>query len=169
MAFSCTKMLREKGFPAQIKWPNDILIDGKKIGGVLTETISLDHSIGVVLGIGFNVNMEKETLDKIDQPATSLLQLSGKVWDLKLILQSLMQEFLKNFQQLEKKGFQAFEKHFNELLAYKGQKIQCHDGTQTYEGVCHSVTSEGRLQLQLPTGEMKSLSAGEFRLQKPEY
>jgi BirA family biotin operon repressor/biotin-[acetyl-CoA-carboxylase] ligase len=168
MAFSGAQMLCDKGFPAEIKWPNDILIKGKKIGGVLTETLPLDNSVGVIIGIGLNVNMEKATLDQIDQPATSLLQLSGKIWDLQLILQTLMEQFLKNFELLEKEGFPAFETSFNELLAYKGQQIKCHDGTQTCEGICHSVTKDGRLRLQLPTGEMKSLSAGEFRLQQPE-
>jgi BirA family biotin operon repressor/biotin-[acetyl-CoA-carboxylase] ligase len=78
MAFACAKTLRGIGFSAEIKWPNDVLIQGKKIAGVLTETVTQKEAIGVVIGIGMNINMPEEALQAIDQPATSLLQLSKK-------------------------------------------------------------------------------------------
>lgn len=162
MAFSCAKTLRGIGFSAQIKWPNDILIEGKKIAGVLTETVTQGDLIGMIIGIGMNVNMTEDALQSIDQPATSLLKLTKKTWDIQELTQLLMSRFLHDLQLLQKSGFAAFRTSFEEMLAYKGEQITCRDGTQTITGICHSITSDGRLQLLLPSGEIKTLIAGEL-------
>ncbi len=164
MAFACAKILRGLGFLAEIKWPNDILVEGKKIAGVLTETVTQDELIGVIIGLGMNINMPEETLQAIDQPATSLLQLSKKTWDLREITELIMNHFLGDLQHLQKSGFSAFQAPFEKMLAYKGQEIICRDGTQTIKGICHSITKDGRLQLLLPSGEIKTLLAGEIEL-----
>ncbi len=162
MAFSVAKTLRGIGFYPQIKWPNDILIQGKKIAGVLTETVAQGDMIGMIIGIGMNVNMPEDALQSIDQPATSLLQLSKKKWDIQELTELLMTRFLHDLQLLQKSGFAAFQAPFEELLAYKGEQITCRDGTQTITGICHSITPDGRLQLLLPSGEIKTLTAGEL-------
>lgn len=164
MAFSCAKTLRGIGFPAEIKWPNDVLIQGKKIAGVLTETVTQKETIDVVIGIGMNVNMPEESLQSIDQPATSLLQLSKKKWDLQEILELLMERFVQDLALLQKSGFSAFQEPFEKILANKGQEITCRDGNQTFRGICHSITKEGSLQLLLPSGEIKTILAGEIGL-----
>ncbi len=161
MAFACAKVLRGIGFQAQIKWPNDILIQGKKIAGVLTETVTQGDNIGVIIGIGINVNMPSESLDSIDQPATSLFHLSKKKWDLTELIELLMTHFLLDLELLKKSGFAAFQAPFENILAYKGEHITCRDGAQTIQGICHAITPDGRLQLLLPSGEIKTLMAGE--------
>jgi BirA family transcriptional regulator, biotin operon repressor / biotin---[acetyl-CoA-carboxylase] ligase len=162
MAFSCAKTLRGIGFYPQIKWPNDILIQGKKIAGVLTESVTQGDLIGMIIGVGMNVNMPQEALQSIDQPATSMLQLSKKTWDIQELTELLMNRFLHDLQLLQKSGFAAFQAPFEEMLAYKGEQITCHDGTQTITGICLSITADGRLQLLLPSGEIKILMAGEL-------
>jgi BirA family biotin operon repressor/biotin-[acetyl-CoA-carboxylase] ligase len=162
MAYACAKILRGLGFPAEIKWPNDILIEHKKIAGVLTEAVTQDKFIGVIIGIGMNVNMPSKDLEAIDQPATSLLHLSKKTWDLQELVELIMNHFLSDLELLQKSGFAAFQAPFEKLLAYKGQEITCRDGTEIVTGICHSITKNGHLQLLLPSGDMKILHAGEF-------
>lgn len=162
LSLSCATVLMSKGFSPQIKWPNDLLIEGKKVSGTLCETVSFEDRMGIVLGIGINVNMSQEFLKKIDQPATSLAQLSGQTWTLEQILEPLLQQFLKNLAILEMKGFEPFCAQFEELLAYKGQTITCNDGRKRFQGTCLSINKEGRLNLLLPTGEQTTLSAGEI-------
>jgi BirA family biotin operon repressor/biotin-[acetyl-CoA-carboxylase] ligase len=164
MAFACAKVLRGIGFQAQLKWPNDVLIQGKKIAGILTETITQDKEIAVIIGIGINVNMPTEALEAIDQPATSLLQLSKKKWDLQELTELLMNHFLIDLALLKKSGFAPFQAPFENILAYKGQEITSRDGARTIKGICHSITKDGHLQLLLPSGEIKSLNAGEAGL-----
>ncbi len=162
LSLSCIAVLRKKGFDPKIKWPNDIQLDGKKVAGILCETVSFEDRIGIVLGVGINVNMPQDLLDSIDQPATSLAQLSGQTWTLEQIIEPVLKQFIKDLDLLEKQGFEPFRALYDECLAFKGETISCHDGIKTVKGVCHSINSDGRLNLLLPNDEVILLSAGEI-------
>lgn len=163
MCLSCCSVLREKGFSPQIKWPNDLLIAGKKVAGVLCETVAMEDNLGIVLGFGINVNMSQELLDMIDQPATSLAQQSGHLWKIEQILELIVKQFAHDLQNLERHGFVYFQKDYEELLAYKGQLMSWSDGIRNIKGICHSISEDGKLNLIIPSGEMLSLSAGELK------
>jgi BirA family transcriptional regulator, biotin operon repressor / biotin---[acetyl-CoA-carboxylase] ligase len=163
LSLSCATMLKKKGFSPQIKWPNDILLSGKKVAGILTEVVTFEDRIGIVLGIGLNVNMSKELLEEIDQPATSLAQLSGQTWTVEQILEALLKQFLKDLEILHAHEFAPFVPAYEQLLAYKGQSITCHDGLHPIKGICHSITADGRLNLELPDGKIVPISAGEIK------
>ena len=164
MALSCAQLLREKGLAAELKWPNDILINGKKISGVLTETVPLENTTAVILGVGLNVNMESALLQALDQPATSLLQLTGKMWSLPELLQELLEKFLTHLELLQTSGFAAFKKPFELLLVHLGKEITCQGGLHSYKGLCQGITDQGHLQLLLPSGEIKMIPSGELNL-----
>jgi BirA family biotin operon repressor/biotin-[acetyl-CoA-carboxylase] ligase len=164
LSLSCIAVLNKKGFQPQIKWPNDILLDGKKVAGILCETVSFEDRMGVVLGIGINVNMPQEMLETIDQPATSLAQLSGRTWTLEQILEPVLKQFLDDLETLEAKGFEPFRSNYDQLLAFKGEPITCNDGLKTIKGICHSINADGRLNLLLPDGKISILSAGEVKV-----
>ncbi len=162
MALSCAELLHEMKIPAQLKWPNDLLVHTKKIGGVLTETIPIDHTIGVILGLGLNVNMPDAILQAIDQPATSLhIHLHRHIEPLSL-LQPLLTLFINHLTKLQHEGFAPFQKRFLELLAYKGQRITVHLPQKDIHGVCDSITPEGHLQLRLSSGQLLTFPAGEI-------
>ncbi len=163
LSLSCSTVLKKKGFSPQIKWPNDLLISGKKVAGILCETASLNKNLGIALGIGINVNMTQDLLATIDQPATSLSQLSGQTWTLEQILDPLLKQFLSDLEKLEKEGFSPFLKEYESLLAFRGKQISCTDGLKTVEGICHSINKEGRLNVQLANGKLTTLSAGEVK------
>jgi len=164
MAFACAKVLRGIGFEAELKWPNDILIQGRKIAGVLTETVTQDQEIGVIIGIGINVNMPTAALEAIGVPATSLLHLSQKKWDIQEIIELVMDHFIQDLEILKKSGFASFQAPFEKILAYKGQEITLTDGTHTLKGLCHAITKDGRLELKLASGEIKQVTAGELKI-----
>lgn len=94
LALSATRTLQKYGVSCQIKWPNDLLVNQKKIGGILCETEHFLSHLGVAIGIGLNVNMPQKTLSAIDQPATSLLSESGHLHNLQEILSSLKDHFV---------------------------------------------------------------------------
>ncbi len=96
---SCCTVLESLGFSPTIKPPNDILLDGKKVAGILCEIIDLGEVHGVVLGFGINVSTQEKLLLSIDQPATSLEQASGKNWKRDEILEPLIQQFLRDLQE----------------------------------------------------------------------
>lgn len=163
LSLSCITVLNKKGFSPKIKWPNDILLEGKKVAGILCETVFLEDRVGIVLGIGINVNMTEELLDSVDQPATSLSQLSGQTWTLEQILDPVLKQFLKDLDTLQTKGFEQFRETYETFLAFKGESIACNDGLKMIQGICHSINADGRLNLLLPDGRVATLSASELK------
>jgi len=162
MALSCAELLHEMKVPVQIKWPNDLLIHTKKIGGVLTETVIRNNCVGVVLGLGLNVNMPGAILRSIDQPATSLHLVLQKHLEPLSLLQPLLKLFIAHLTELQLRGFAPFQTRFLELLAYRGESITVHLPQEDVQGICDSITPDGRLKLRLPSGKFLTFSAGEI-------
>jgi BirA family biotin operon repressor/biotin-[acetyl-CoA-carboxylase] ligase len=161
MALACAELLQDLKVPAQIKWPNDLVCDKKKIGGVLTETVSRPGHVGVIVGLGLNVNMPEAILATINQPATSLHLMLQKHVEPGSLLEPLLKWFTAYLARLQSEGFAPLQKRFLELLAYQGESITVHLPHKTIVGVCDSITSEGRLKLRLASGKFLTLSAGE--------
>ncbi len=113
MSLSISKLLENKNLKGQIKWPNDILIEKKKIAGILCETVPQVKSMGVILGVGFNVNMELAALEKITQPATSLFNELKKKEDVTAILGQLTDYFQHDLKLYFEKGFEPFYSRLN--------------------------------------------------------
>jgi BirA family biotin operon repressor/biotin-[acetyl-CoA-carboxylase] ligase len=114
MTFSFAQVLIQAGLHPKIKWPNDILLNGKKVSGVLCETEFGAQEVDIFLGIGINVNWE--TLSPIDQPATSLLLETGKKWDRDALLNKLQKRFEGDLGKFKKGGFAPFQSEFEKLM-----------------------------------------------------
>ncbi len=93
MAKCLKSVLEQQGVHPTMKWPNDLLLNGKKLAGVLCETVFHPDHIEIILGFGLNVNMEAEDLAKVDQKATSLKQETGRIWDKNLLLDQILTRF----------------------------------------------------------------------------
>ena len=116
MAQSVAKILLQMGFSPQFKWPNDLLLCQKKVCGVLAEITQQKELIYVFIGVGLNINMGKEDLEQIDQPATSLLAESEKTFSIEEILLSLQEQFSDDLALFKKRGFSPFLEFINDLL-----------------------------------------------------
>lgn len=162
MACSASKVLLREGLDPKIKWPNDILLHGKKMGGVLCETQFKGAEVEIFLGIGINVNMEAALLNKIDQPATSLKVETGNDWDRKELLQKLQTQWTGDLEVFRRDGFAPFHDFLEKVLAYKGKKVRCFDGKKEWVGICHSLSSDGQLNLLLEDGTLHRVISGEI-------
>jgi len=163
MAYTFASLLLKEGLHPKIKWPNDILLNGKKLSGVLCETTFHQHYVEIYLGIGINVNMDLESAGPIDQPATSLKIETGRTWDKQALLKKLEKGFAADLQKFEKEGFTPFHSPFENLLAYKGQTVRCFDGKKIWTGICHSLTNEGQLNLYLPDKTIHTVLSGDVK------
>ncbi len=161
LVLACNHTLENKGFYTQLKWPNDLLLENKKVAGTLVEAIR-SEKLEIVLGMGLNVNMHEETLKEIDQNATSLMFSSGKAWVLGSILNPILYTFYNYLRLLSSSGFTHFQPIYQKLLAFQGQEISCQVGNQKMQGICHSINPDGTLNLQLSSGLMISLNAAEI-------
>lgn len=160
------ELLKKEKLEAKIRWPNDILINEKKLAGILCETILEEDIFHIFLGIGINVNVEKSSLSLIDQPATSLKAETEKEWDKSFFLQKLQKEFLSNMAQFLKTGFLSFHSSFDALLLYKNETMTFFDGHARYDGMILSTTPSGALLFKIKTGEIKTFQAGDLLKKK---
>ncbi len=117
--------LESHGTKPSLKWPNDILVDGEKIGGILCQTSILGNRLaGFALGTGINLNMTREDLLRIDQPATSLNLLTGTPVDRDLFLNRLAKEFFSGYDEFMEKGFPSIIESYKKRSSFLGNEIR---------------------------------------------
>lgn len=162
LSLSTAKALHSLNFNSKIKWPNDILLSQKKLGGSLCETVWLETLLCVVAGLGLNVNMPRAEAEKINQPATSLLIEGERNIDLNSVLDAISETFIKDLELFLLNGFAPFMNDYCEKLVHQpGQTLKFSDNNTVWEGVFHSISPDGSLNLSLPNGELKKFYSGD--------
>ena len=135
----------------QIKWPNDIMAEGKKCGGILIENQLRGTAINsTIIGVGLNIN--EETFTNLPQ-ATSLYNLSGKKYDLESILLGITSEICLALNLVNQKSREAPQLRYEQLLFKKGilWQYRLPDGIEI-SGIITGVNSDGQLLMDLPDG-----------------
>ena len=146
----------------QIKWPNDILINEKKVCGILTEmSAELDIINWVVVGIGINVNIDhREFPEDIQENTISLKEISGKdVLRVKLV-QTFLQEFEKYYEILKRREFSSILKEWKLCSHTLGRKIRVDMGERIITGEAVDINEEGALVLKKEDGELIKIISG---------
>lgn len=135
------------GLSPKIKWPNDILLDGKKVAGILVETVwSGEDADSLVIGIGINVHTSAiPPVETLKFPATSLEDMLGTVPTREEIISHVLSNMLRWREQINTGRFiQAWE----EKLAFRGEIVQIHaGGVESSYGVLDGLESDGSLRL----------------------
>ncbi len=133
---------------AQLKWPNDILVEGKKLAGVLVEAESLpDTSCAAVIGIGLNVNMNAEVPGSIGQPWTSLSTIVERELDRNAVAASIITELHRVLPTFNEFGFEPFKNEWWQANYYADKPICIVQGKSQIEGINSGVTETGALVL----------------------
>ncbi|WP_236074986.1 biotin--[acetyl-CoA-carboxylase] ligase [Teredinibacter purpureus] len=159
--------LKVLGYPqSQLKWPNDVLVDGKKLGGILLEmTGDASGECYVVVGIGLNVRMPVLAGEDIGQPWVDLASLScsegGR--DRSLIAAEILNQLLPLLAGYERMGFSPYRYQWEQLSAHQGQEVVLVTPSEQIKGVQLGVTDAGGVRLQLAVGERVFLG-GEISL-----
>ena len=156
--------LLELGLRPGIKWPNDILIEGKKLCGILAESSGeVDHTHHVILGIGLNVR-GKPALDHYGVTALSdHLNPPPRA----KILAVLIQNLSARYAQFLGGDLLTILERWKELSITLGQHVVAHTATGEIHGVAKDITREGGLVLLLDSGEQQEVTAGEVTLRPP--
>jgi BirA family biotin operon repressor/biotin-[acetyl-CoA-carboxylase] ligase len=164
-AVSCATALRQiSGLDVSIKWPNDLMVASKKVGGILSEVRADPDSIHVaVIGIGVNVNMEKRHFPAaIADIATSLKEEAAKSFTRNEIIIAILKEFENGYHLLRSENRHLLIEKWRNLSSTLNRKIRVvlNDGTLT--GLAVDVDEKGMLVLQLPSGDFRKISAGDI-------
>ena len=154
----------------QLKWPNDVLKDGKKLAGVLIETVSQPQPLyphqqqtWAVIGIGLNLLMPEELEQQIDRPVAEAAWLAQM--DRNQLLAKLMHYLAFSLRQFSVSGFGTFVPIWNNLHAYAGQQVDILDqGKIIMQGRALGVDGSGCLMLQDQYGSVSHVTAGDVSL-----
>lgn len=142
------KTLENYGIDAKIKWPNDVLVDGKKIAGILSEsTMKGQVFTGLALGIGINLNTPQEVIDKIDQPATSLNLLLNKKIDREKFLHDLLDKFCLGYNDFIKEGFLLIREDYLKRAGFINKTVTVRVLETEIQGIAQDITVLGELKL----------------------
>ena len=141
------KILEEYGLKPQIKWPNDVLINGKKIAGILSETVMQGSLFkGLVLGIGVNLNTsEKDFASVIDKEATSLNLEISKPVDVNLFLDKLAEEFFADYDNFLQKGFELIKNDYISRTCFLDTEICVQVFNDKKCGIAKAINDKGEL------------------------
>ena len=159
-ALSVQKALTKHKFDTKIKWPNDIYINSKKVGGILIETLNKDKNNIVVVGIGLNVFMKSNS--KIDREWTSLILENEMSIDRNKIISDIVNELLVDKKTFEERGFGVFSNEFNELNILKNKKVSL-SNSQYDDVVALDVNEDGSLNVKTKS-EIKKIFSGEVSI-----
>jgi BirA family biotin operon repressor/biotin-[acetyl-CoA-carboxylase] ligase len=151
------------GLQCQLKWPNDVLIDGKKVCGILLESQAKADSVDyATIGIGINVNMKLADYPDIAPIATSLADELGKEVSRLALIRNLFIETEKLYLKLQsgKSLLEEWRKHLITL----GKDVRVRSGEDIFEGVAESVAEDGSLLLRCKDGSLMKFMAGDVTL-----
>ena len=163
MAYSVAKVVRELGFlDVQIKWPNDLVLSGKKICGILTEMQLRDSEIDyVVVGVGINVNTSKFP-EELKDTATSIYMESGRVSDRETLVESIVEYFDEAYRQfLETQDLSFLKEAYNDMSVNVGREVRVLEPGNEYTAYAQGINTEGELLVRTQEGEEKRIYAGE--------
>lgn len=143
------EILEEYGVIPQIKWPNDVLINGKKIAGILSETVVQGQKFkGFILGAGINLNACEKSVSQIkDKEVTALNLETGKIVDKSEFLEKLVNKFFKNYDEFLQKGFGLIENSYMRRACFLGKEISVKVFNETKNGIAKEINDCGELVL----------------------
>ncbi|MFL3653813.1 MAG: bifunctional biotin--[acetyl-CoA-carboxylase] ligase/biotin operon repressor BirA [Halioglobus sp.] len=148
-----------------LKWPNDVLYDGAKLGGILLEMKGdAAGNCGVVIGVGLNVAMPAAAAGAIDQAWTDIKTITNNQHPKRSrILAALLNELLPLVADFEQQGFTHWREEWQSLDAFCNAPVVLHAGDVPLGGIARGVDARGALQLETATG-LQSIYGGEISL-----
>lgn len=163
MGMAVTQALNELfHLDCKIKWPNDVVWEGKKVCGILTEISAEIHVIHyLVIGCGINANMT-EFPEELKDRAVSLRMITGQEVNRAEIIRCCMryvEMYYEIFQRTE--DMSCLLETYNQMLVNRGREVRVLEPAQEYSGISEGINEAGELLVRLPDGSVSRVYAGE--------
>ncbi|MGD8570444.1 MAG: bifunctional biotin--[acetyl-CoA-carboxylase] ligase/biotin operon repressor BirA [Gammaproteobacteria bacterium] len=164
-AIAVVRVIRQMGMvSAGLKWPNDILLNDKKLAGILLEMHGESNGpTNVIVGVGVNVRLPETAAEEIDQPFTSLSEVSNRGVERNKIAAQLITQLMYVYDLFSEKGFGAFIDEWCSMDVYRDQRIQLQLPSGNISGINRGVDQTGALRLE-HEGQISSYPSGELSL-----
>ncbi len=158
------------GISPQIKWPNDLLTNGKKLSGILTELQAEQDQINyIVLGMGINVNHSVEQFpEEIMDQATSLKIETGENWEIHTLIQQILNTFEKRYEEFIEEGFSSVKLRW-EAFGYRiGEHVAITTHQQEWNALIMGIEHDGALKVRDEEGKEHVLYSAEIKWRRGE-
>jgi len=152
------------GLRAETKWSNDVLVRGRKVCGVLSETnVTGDRVNYLIAGIGINVNFDAQKVfpDELGRSATSLMNELGRKVPLEELFRALLEKLESTYEELLSEGFELILGRWKEHAGFLGRKVEVTTETGKLQGIALDVDSEGALLVRLEDGKVTRVFVGD--------
>ena len=149
------------GIMADIKWPNDVLFDDRKICGIIIE-MSAEQDIVNWIAAGIGININNKLSRDLENEAVSLKEITGESVNLSEFTAFFFNEFQNVYTEFQKDGFGKFINEYNEYLAFKGENIKIDDGYDIISGVNEGINESGYLKVKTNNG-IRNIVSGTLR------
>lgn len=147
----------------KLKWPNDILLDGRKVGGILVDLVNATSPFKFIVGVGLNVGAGPVVGKVVDCPVADLLDYHAPPIRNKLAV-SITRNVYDSIRRFELDGFQSFLQRWRELDALQNNAVTISTPHETIRGIAHSVKHTGELCVELHDGRIHHVNAGDVSL-----
>jgi BirA family biotin operon repressor/biotin-[acetyl-CoA-carboxylase] ligase len=156
------------GLEATVKWPNDVLVNSRKVCGILTETKTRNNKIEyIVVGIGINANIDIHSFPRsLQGVATSLKHELGFKTDLALLTEMLLREFDERYMNVLSGKWSMLLWKWKSIAPFLGKKVQITNSQGVLVGKAQNVDDDGALEIALENGATAKIVFGDMRLQE---
>lgn len=150
----------------QVKWPNDVVVDLRKLAGILVETAGeLQGPTVAVIGVGVNYRLAEAVLDQIDQPVVDVASCAGEIPSRSALLTALLRELASAMATFDRSGFAPFREPWLALHAYQGRRVRVMPGRDSpYEADVVDVGPDGSLHVRTDDRRLAALASAEISL-----
>jgi BirA family biotin operon repressor/biotin-[acetyl-CoA-carboxylase] ligase len=154
------------GLATEVKWPNDVLVDRRKLCGILTQASTRENVVEcVVVGIGINANIDLQSFPKtLQKSVTTLKQELGCEINRETLTMNLIQSFDQRYKHLQKGMWSALLQEWRGLAKFLGEKVVVASFAETLVGKALDVDADGALTIRLQNGALKRVVAGDVKL-----
>ncbi|MEM3770660.1 MAG: biotin--[acetyl-CoA-carboxylase] ligase [Candidatus Bathyarchaeia archaeon] len=157
------------GLEAETKWPNDVLINGRKVCGILSEMKTMGEKVDyTIIGIGVNANLdiEKDFPKELRETATSIQKALNRKIALEELFKALLEKVDSLYQIFLKEGFTPILEEWKSYASFLGCEVKILSDGDGLKGIASDVDNDGALVLRLKDSSVKRIFAGEVSLQR---
>ena len=155
------------GLKAQTKWPNDVLVGGRKVCGILSEMKTVGDKVEyAIIGIGVNVNFDtdKEFPKGLRETATSIQKALGRKIVLEELFRALLEKMDSLYQIFLKEGSTPILERWKDFASFLGCEVEVYGDGERLEGIASNVDDDGVLVLKLKGGSARRVFAGDLSI-----
>jgi BirA family biotin operon repressor/biotin-[acetyl-CoA-carboxylase] ligase len=166
-ALRICQLLRGEQLQTRVKWPNDLLVDGKKLGGMLTEArVDTDIMRDLIFGLGLNLNSRASDLpEALRATATSAADHLGTLPSINRLGASILKTVLDVYEECQESELgERLVKDWSEMDGIRGERITARAGREKIEGIAAGITPDGALVIETTEGRQHFILSGDATL-----